>query len=110
MGSLNGLFAVIALVLFALSFYKYVTAAGTMWLIGWIPGMAYNSWSRAIGVMDISLIILGASCIDHFWKSDWAGRLKWIRPALMVVALLQVAEISLFFRSYNGPAILNAWS
>lgn len=36
MGSLNGLFAVIALVLFALSFYKYVTAAGTMWLIGWI--------------------------------------------------------------------------
>jgi hypothetical protein len=36
MGSLNGLFAVIALVLFALSFYKYVTVAGTMWLIGWI--------------------------------------------------------------------------
>jgi hypothetical protein len=75
-----------------------------MWLIGWIPGMAYNSWSRAIGVMDIALIILGALCIDHFWKSDWAGRLKWIRPALMVIALLQVAEISLFFRSYNGPA------
>lgn len=36
MGSLNGLFALIALVLFALSFYKYVTVAGTMWLIGWI--------------------------------------------------------------------------
>lgn len=36
MGSLNGLLAVIALVLFALSFYKYVTDAGTMWLVGWI--------------------------------------------------------------------------
>ena len=35
MGTLNGLFAVIALVLFALSFYMYVTAASTMWLIGW---------------------------------------------------------------------------
>jgi hypothetical protein len=75
-----------------------------MWLIGWIPGMAYNSWSRAIGVMDIALIILGTSCIDHFWKSDRTARQKWIRPALVVVALLQVAEISLFFRSYNGPA------
>lgn len=36
MGTLNGLFAVIALVLFALSFYMYVTAGSTMWLIGWI--------------------------------------------------------------------------
>jgi hypothetical protein len=31
-----GILAVIAAVLFALSFYKYVTDAGTMWLIGWI--------------------------------------------------------------------------
>ena len=37
MGRFNGLLAVIALVLFALTFYKYVTGeASTMWLIGWI--------------------------------------------------------------------------
>lgn len=36
MGSLNGLLGVVALVLFAVSFYKYVTVAGTMWLVGWI--------------------------------------------------------------------------
>lgn len=36
MGSLNGLLAVVALVLFAVSFYKYVTVAGTMWLVGWV--------------------------------------------------------------------------
>lgn len=36
MGSLNGLLGVVALVLFAVSFYKYVTVAGTMWLVGWV--------------------------------------------------------------------------
>ena len=37
MGRFNGLLAVIALVLFALTFYKYVTGvASTMWLLGWI--------------------------------------------------------------------------
>lgn len=38
-GTLNGLLTVVALVLFALSFYKYVTgdaSSNTMWLIGWI--------------------------------------------------------------------------
>ena len=35
-GTLSGLLAFVAIVLFALSFYKYVTDAGTMWLVGWI--------------------------------------------------------------------------
>jgi uncharacterized membrane protein SirB2 len=35
-GTLSGLLAFVAIVLFALSFYKYVTDAGTLWLVGWI--------------------------------------------------------------------------
>jgi hypothetical protein len=74
-----------------------------MWLIGWIPGMAYNSWSRAIGIMDIALIVLGALCIDQLWRLGNAGRRKWLRIALAAIALAQVVEMSMFFRSYNGP-------
>ncbi len=74
-----------------------------MWLIGWLPGMAYNSWSRAIGLMDIALVILGALCIDRLWQLGCTNRLKWLRVALVTVALVQIVEISMFFRSYNGP-------
>ena len=74
-----------------------------MWLIGWLPGMAYNSWSRAIGIMDVALVVLGALCIDRLWQWRGSGRLRWLRFALATVALVQIVEISMFFRTYNGP-------
>ena len=52
MGRFNGLLAVVALVLFALTFYKYVTGeASTIWLIGWI-------------VFLIAAIIFGGMCLS----------------------------------------------
>lgn len=73
-----------------------------MWMIGWLPGMAFNSWSRAIGLLDLALIIFGALGIDLLWR---AGRDKrsLLRIALVSATLLQVVEISMFFRDFNGP-------
>lgn len=73
-----------------------------MWLLKWLPGMAFNSWSRAIGLLDIALIVLGSAAFDALW-TRCQGRLHWIRAAMLVFAMVQVVEISLFFRSYNGP-------
>lgn len=78
-----------------------------MWLVGWFPGMSFNSWSRAIGVMDLAIIVLGVLSIDRLWKSARraaSGRSRAILTALVAVALLtQVAEQVHFFRRYNGP-------
>jgi hypothetical protein len=74
-----------------------------MWLIGWMPGMAFNSWSRAIALLDISIIVLGAIGIDAAWR--WSAR-PGRGPcfgALVVLLAVQVVELPLFFRDYNGP-------
>ena len=75
-----------------------------MWLIGWLPGMAFNSWSRAIGVMDIALIVLGAAALDWLWvRVDTLGWRNVMRCALLLLAAAQVTEMACFFRSFNGP-------
>jgi len=74
-----------------------------MWLLKWLPGMAFNSWSRAIGLLDFALIVLGSAAFDALWNHRSQGNRHWIRIALLVLAMIQVVEISLFFRSYNGP-------
>jgi hypothetical protein len=85
-----------------------VTSAGLvfglwpMWLIGWLPGMAYNSWSRAIGLLDIALVILGAIAFDRLWRLGTGHRQHVLRGGLLLLALLQVTEIAAFFRDYNG--------
>lgn len=78
-----------------------------MWLVGWFPGMAFNSWSRAIGVLDLGLIVLGAIAIDRAWRGARALGQRLPRTALTValalLALAQIAEQAHFFRRYNGP-------
>jgi hypothetical protein len=74
-----------------------------MWLVGWLPGMAFNSWSRAIGLLDIALVILGSAGFDVLWKRRQQGGRGWMHPAMGLVAACQVVEIALFFRSFNGP-------
>jgi len=74
-----------------------------MQLIGWMPGMAFNSWSRAIGLLDISIIVLGAIGIDAAWRwSAHRGR-SIGRAALVVLLAVQMVELPLFFRDFNGP-------
>jgi hypothetical protein len=72
-----------------------------MWLVGWIPGMSFNSWSRAIVILDIALIVLGAFALDQLWRRG--DRRPWLKPLLCFVVLVQVVEIGHFFRLYNGP-------
>jgi hypothetical protein len=74
-----------------------------MWLIGWLPGMAYNSWSRAIGLLDVSLVILGAAGMDFLWSYCAARRLTVAKAALLALAVVQVLEVAVFFRKFNGP-------
>jgi hypothetical protein len=74
-----------------------------MWLLKWLPGMAFNSWSRAIGLLDIALIMLGSAAFDAAWSCRSQAKRYWIRATLIALALAQVVEISLFFRAYNGP-------
>jgi hypothetical protein len=75
-----------------------------MWLIGWMPGMAYNSWSRAIGVMDISLIVLGAFALDWLWRRATSmAHTEITCTAVLVLAIVQIVEMGLFFRAWNGP-------
>jgi len=75
-----------------------------MWLVGWMPGMSYNSWSRAISLLDIALIVLGAAAIDRLWIFAVSGERRWLRVLVVVLALVQCVEIAAFFRRYNGPA------
>lgn len=74
-----------------------------MWMIGWVPGMSFNSWSRAICILDIALIVLGACALDRAWT--WARqRPSKILPLVVAaVAIVQVAEVAIFFHRYNGP-------
>lgn len=74
-----------------------------MWLLKWLPGMAFNSWSRAIGLLDIALIVLGSAAFNALWNYRSNVNRHWMRVALVMLAMVQVVEISLFFRSYNGP-------
>lgn len=75
-----------------------------MWLIGWLPGMAYNSWSRAIGMMDLALVLLGAVALDGLVRKVGAWRWsRWARFAVVVLAVIQVAEVAVVFRMWNGP-------
>lgn len=74
-----------------------------MWLIGWLPGMAFNSWSRAIGLLDIAIIILGSVGFDFLWRRWKQGSHGWVRPVAVLIMACQIAEIALFFRSFNGP-------
>lgn len=79
-----------------------------MWMVGWFPGMSFNSWSRTIGLMDLAIIILGALTIDRLWKkarNAASGRSHVFLTALVALALVaQVGEQAHFFRRYNGPA------
>lgn len=79
-----------------------VFALWPMWLIGWLPGMSANSWSRAIGLLDIGLVILGAIGLDLLWRAC-RGRGRPLRWALLAIGLVQVVEVALFFRIFNGP-------
>jgi hypothetical protein len=74
-----------------------------MWLVGWIPGMTFNSWSRLIGLLDMALIVLGAVAIDHIWKVAAQRNWRPVQAAMIVLILIQIVEIGSFFRRYNGP-------
>lgn len=76
-----------------------------LWLVGWFPGMGFNSWSRTIGVMDVAIIILGTLALDRLWKAGCAAgsRRTTLAIVVCVLALLQVVEQAHFFRRYNGP-------
>jgi hypothetical protein len=74
-----------------------------LWLLKWLPGMSFNSWSRAIGLLDIALIVLGSAAFDALWVGRGHATRRWGRTALAALALVQVIEVALFFRSYNGP-------
>jgi len=73
-------------------------------LVGWFPGMGFNSWSRGIGVLGISLIVLGSLAIDHAWRSvrSMPNRRLLIAGIGLVIAA-QAVEITFFFSRYNGP-------
>lgn len=75
-----------------------------MGLVGWLPGMSYNSWSRAISLLDIALIVLGSAALDRLWTGATACDRLWPRVLILVLALVQCVEIAAFFRRYNGPA------
>lgn len=73
-----------------------------MWMIGWLPGMSANSWSRAIGILDIAIIVLGALAIDRLWHLDAARRSTWLRAGLVALVAVQCLEVGWFFHRYNG--------
>lgn len=75
-----------------------------MALVGWVPGMSFNSWSRGIVLLDIALVVLGATAIAHVW--NWSLKLRtgrWVLACLGLLIVAQVVEISFFFKRYNGP-------
>jgi hypothetical protein len=73
------------------------------WLVGWFPGMSSNAWSRAICILDLALVILGAWMFDRLWGSSWSGVQRWGRLAVVLLAAVQIVESGTFFRSFNGP-------
>ena len=74
-----------------------------MWLAGKVPGMSSNSWTRAICILDLALVILGAWMLDRLWKLDQEAVRKWRRVAVGLLAVVQVVEAGVFFRAFNGP-------
>ena len=73
-----------------------------LWLIGWIPGMSSNPWTRSICILDGSLIILAALGLDYLASRQWAVRNPAVKLLLVVVAIIQVADMAHFFHDYNG--------
>lgn len=72
------------------------------WLVGWLPGMSFNSWSRAIGLMDLSLAILAGVGLDAAWRFA-RGRHRVFQLLAILGATAQVVELTSFFRDFNGP-------
>jgi len=71
--------------------------------VGWIPGMSFNSWSRGIVVLDLALIVLGATAIDHAWKATRKPVVRQLAVAgASMLIVVQVAEVGMFFSRYNG--------
>ncbi len=74
-----------------------------MWLVGKFPGMSSNAWSRAICILDIALVVLGAWMLDCLWNLGQGELRKWTRVVVVFLAAVQVAETTFFFRVFNGP-------
>lgn len=72
------------------------------WLIGWIPGMSSNPWSRAICILDAALIVLAAVGLDYLASRRWATSHLPVKLLLVAVAVVQVADMANFFHYYNG--------
>lgn len=90
-------------VLLFLACFALVFELWPMWLVGCLPGMAYNSWSRAIGLMSIALIILGSMGLHWLWsRARNAGR-RWALACLAIAAFVGVVENFAIFRDFNGP-------
>ena len=73
-----------------------------MWLVGWAPGMAFNSWSRSIIILDIALITLGACAVDQAWQFARKRPARLLQLATIVVVIAQAGEMATFFHRYNG--------
>ena len=73
-----------------------------MWLVGKLPGMSSNVWTRAIIVLDLAIICLGAWAIDWLWTRRPARWGHVVRFLVLALALIQLADQGMFFRAYNG--------
>jgi hypothetical protein len=72
------------------------------WLVGWLPGMSFNPWSRAICILDISLILLGAFALNEGWLCAVKHRVRLLQAAIFTILLGQAGEIAAFFHQFNG--------
>lgn len=92
------LFAVILLIISA----GLVFGLWPIWLVGWLPGMSSNPWSRAISILDISLILLAAFALDEGWSFAIRHRIRLLQAAMLAILLGQAGEIVAFFHKFNG--------
>ena len=89
----------------------FVIAAGLvfgywpMWLMSRLPGFNSNIWTRAISILDLSIVVLGAWTIDWLWRMRPSGVVtrRVLHGAVLLVAAAQVVDLGNFFRDYNGP-------
>lgn len=72
------------------------------WLVGWLPGMSSNPWSRAICILDISLILLAAFALDEGWSFAIRHRIRLLQATMIAILLGQVGDIAAFFHKFNG--------
>lgn len=73
-----------------------------MWLVGWFPGMSFNAWSRAIGILDLAIIVLAACAVDAAWKRAIRTDATWMKALVVLLVVVQACEMGHFFRRYNG--------